>query len=117
MGKKWIFEGSAGWLLFWLIVAFPIGIIYLIIDMKKKEIKEEKPKKFKKEERTFKEKWVQKSAFEKFLILFIIIFFSMLILSLFDIQSFLWFLLLIILVFIFYFIIEKLKIKKSNKKK
>ncbi len=36
---KWVFEGSAGWLLFWLIVAFPVGIIWLILDMKKKKIK------------------------------------------------------------------------------
>jgi len=35
-GKKYVFEGSAGWLLFWLIVAFPIGILWLIIGMKKK---------------------------------------------------------------------------------
>ncbi len=35
-GKKWVFEGSVGWLLFWLLVAFPVGIIYLILDMEKK---------------------------------------------------------------------------------
>jgi len=37
---KWIFEGSAGWLLFWLLAAFPIGIIYLVLEMKKVEMKE-----------------------------------------------------------------------------
>ena len=34
--KKWVFEGSAGWLLFWLIVAPPVGYIWLILDMEKK---------------------------------------------------------------------------------
>ena len=34
--KKWVFKGSVGWLLFWLIVATPIGIIYLIFEMEKK---------------------------------------------------------------------------------
>lgn len=35
---KWVFEGSAGWLLFWLIFVYPIGIIYLLINMGKKEV-------------------------------------------------------------------------------
>ena len=42
---KWIFEGSAGWLLFWLIVSPPIGYIWLIFDMRKKEIKRKENKK------------------------------------------------------------------------
>ena len=37
--KKYVFDGSAGWLLFWLIVAPPIGYIWLIFGMKKGEIK------------------------------------------------------------------------------
>jgi 4-hydroxybenzoate polyprenyltransferase len=42
---RWVFNGSVGWLLFWLIVAFPIGIIYLIIGMERKNVKDEKNKK------------------------------------------------------------------------
>ena len=36
--KRLVFEGSAGWLLFWLIVALPIGIIWLILGMETKVI-------------------------------------------------------------------------------
>ena len=40
MKKKLVFIGSAGWLLFWLIVAPPIGYIWLIFGMEEKEVKE-----------------------------------------------------------------------------
>jgi len=42
MKKKLIFQGSAGWLLFWLIVIPPIGYIWLIFNMKNEERKEKK---------------------------------------------------------------------------
>ena len=39
MGKKWIFEESAGWLLFWLFLVPPVGYLWLIFGMKRKEVK------------------------------------------------------------------------------
>ena len=41
MTEKLIFQGSAGWLLFWLIVAPPIGYIWLIFNMESEERKDE----------------------------------------------------------------------------
>jgi len=38
--RKLIFQGSAGWLLFWLIFVPPIGYIWLLFDMKS-ELREE----------------------------------------------------------------------------
>lgn len=37
--KKLVFKKSAGWLLFWLLVAPPVGYIWLIFGMEKKEIR------------------------------------------------------------------------------
>jgi len=37
--KKLVFKGSAGWLLFWLIVVPPVGYIWLIFGMEYQTIK------------------------------------------------------------------------------
>jgi len=37
--KRLVFRGSAGWLLFWLIVVPPVGYIWLLFGMESKEIK------------------------------------------------------------------------------
>ena len=39
--KRWVFEGSAGWLLFWLVVVPPVGYIWLLFSMKRKEFEVE----------------------------------------------------------------------------
>lgn len=40
--KKLIFQGGAGWLLFWLLAVLPIGVIWLIFNMKTMEIDTDK---------------------------------------------------------------------------
>ena len=37
--RKLVFKSSAGWLLFWLIIAPPIGYIWLILGMEEEKIK------------------------------------------------------------------------------
>jgi len=36
-GIMWVFKRSAGWLLFWLLVCPPVGILYLIFDMEEED--------------------------------------------------------------------------------
>ena len=33
---KWVFEGSAGWLAFWLLIIPPLGWLWLVLSMEKK---------------------------------------------------------------------------------
>ncbi len=35
---KWVFVGNVGWLIFWLIICFPIGILYLIFQIEDETI-------------------------------------------------------------------------------
>jgi len=37
--KKLIFFGSAGWLLFWLIVVPPVGYVWLVLNMGRGEVR------------------------------------------------------------------------------
>ncbi|MBU2616995.1 MAG: hypothetical protein KKB79_03385 [Nanoarchaeota archaeon] len=56
--NKFVYEDSAGWLLFWLIFAPPIGYLMLMFGMTKRPfLTEDQEEIIQKEERTIREWW------------------------------------------------------------